>query len=130
MIRVLIAEDSAVMGEFLSYALGEDPALQVIGVARNGLEATEQARQLQPDLIVMDVYMPRMNGFEAARQIMEQVPTPIVMVSASFNQSEVAMTFQAIEAGALTMVDKPAGLDHPAYTESVRRLVETVKLMA
>ena len=130
MIRVLIAEDSAVTREYLVYLLGENPALQVVGTARNGLEAVEQAERLKPDVIVMDVYMPQMSGFEAARQIMERVPTPIVMVSASFNHDEVAMTFKALEAGALTMVDKPGGLDHPEYAESARRLVETVKLMA
>lgn len=130
MIRVLIAEDAAVTREYFVYLLGADPALHVVGTTQNGLEAVEQAARYRPDVIVMDVYMPRLNGFEAARQIMERVPTPIVMVSASFSHDEVAMTFKALEAGALTMVDKPGGLDHPQHAESARRLVETVRLMA
>jgi two-component system chemotaxis response regulator CheB len=130
MIRVLIAEDSAVMREILEYVLNEDPTIQVVDTARNGLEAAEQTERLKPDVVVMDVHMPQMSGFEAARQIMERTPTPIVMVSASLDQDEVALTFKALEAGALTMIDKPAGLDHPDYAQSAQRLVTTVKLMA
>jgi len=130
MIRVLVADDSATVREYLAYLLGEDPALEVVGTARDGREAVEQAERLKPDIIVMDVHMPRMNGFEATRQIMERVPTPIVMVSASTSREEVAMTFEALKAGALTVVDKPGGPDHPKHAESARRLVETVKLMA
>lgn len=130
MIRVLIAEDSAVTREYLVYLLGEDPALQVVGTARDGVEAIEQAERLRPDLIVMDVHMPRVNGLEATRRIMERAPTPIVIVSASISRQEVAMTFEALDAGALTLLDKPGGPDHPNGVESARRLVETVKLMA
>lgn len=130
MIRVLVADDSATVREYLAFLLGEDPVLEVVGTARDGLEALEQAERLRPDIIVMDVHMPRMNGFEATRQIMERVPTPIVMVSASTSREEVAMTFEALKAGALTVVDKPGGPDHPKHAESARRLVETVRLMA
>ncbi len=59
-------------------------------MARNGLEAVQQAERLRPDVIVMDVHMPRMDGYEATRQIMERVPTPIVIVSASSGRQEVA----------------------------------------
>lgn len=130
MIRVLVAEDSAVTREYLVYLLGRDPALQVVGTARDGQDAVEQAERLKPDLIVMDVHMPRMNGYEATRQIMERVPTPIVMVSASSTRYEATAAFEALKAGALTVVQKPIGPDHPDQAESVRRLVQTVKLMA
>lgn len=130
MIRVLVAEDSAVSREYLVYLLGEDPALEMVGTARNGLEAVEQAERLRPDIIVMDVHMPGMNGYEATRRIMERVPTPVVMVSASSSRYETVAAFEALKAGALTVLEKPAGLDHPAQAESARRLVETVKLMA
>ena len=67
MVRVLIAEDSAVIREVLAYVLDEDPIIQVVGTARNGLEATAQTERLKPDVVVMDVHMPQMNGFEATR---------------------------------------------------------------
>lgn len=130
MIRVLVAEDSAVTREYLVHLLGQDPALQVVGTARDGLEALEQADRLRPDVIVMDVHMPRMNGYEATRQIMARVPAPIVMVTASLSRDEAGVAFEAIRAGALTVVEKPGGPEHPDRAESARRLVETVKLMA
>lgn len=130
MIRVLVAEDSAVTREYLTYLLGQDPALQVVGTARDGREAVEQAERLRPDVIVMDVHMPRMNGYEATRRIMERAPTPIVMATASLSRDEAAVAFEALRAGALTVVEKPSGPDDPDQVEDARRLLETVKLMA
>jgi two-component system chemotaxis response regulator CheB len=130
MIRVLVAEDSAVTREYLVYLLRQDPGLEVVATARNGQEAVQQAERLKPDVILMDIHMPEMDGYEATRQIMERAPTPIVMVSASLSQSEVAMTFEALKAGALTVMEKPVGLDRPDHAETTRRLLETLKLMA
>ena len=130
MIRVLIVEDSPVTREFLVSLLGRDRTVQVVGTARNGLEGVAEAERLRPDVILMDVYMPQMNGYEATRQIMERVPSPIVMVSANFNRDEVAMTFEALKAGALAVVEKPGGPDHPRHVETARLLLQTVKLMA
>ena len=130
MIRVLVAEDSAVTREYLVMLLEEDPAIEVVGTAKDGVEAVEQAERLKPDVITMDVHMPRMNGYEATRRIMERVPTPIVMVSASSSRDEEFMAFEALQAGALMVMEKPGGPDDPDYAESVRKLTETVKLMA
>lgn len=130
MIRVMVAEDSAVTREYLDHLLSQDPALQVIGTVQNGLEAVEQAQRLRPDVILMDVHMPLMNGYEATRQIMERFPIPIVMVSSNMNQDQVAMTFEALKAGALTVLDKPYGLGHPDRDKTASQLQETVRLMA
>lgn|SRR5574337_598755 len=130
MIRVLVVEDSAVTREYLVYLLRQDPAIEVVGNAWNGLEAVEQTERLKPDVILMDVHMPGMNGYEATRQIMARQPTPIVMVSASLMRDEVIMTFQALEAGALTILEKPVGPGHPDAVEAARRLLEMLKLMA
>jgi two-component system chemotaxis response regulator CheB len=130
MIRVLVAEDSAVTREYLVHLLEQDPTLRVVGTARDGMDAVEQAEQLRPDIILMDVYMPRLNGFEATRLIMERVPTPIVIVSASFSRDEEALTFEALRAGALTVVGKPLGPDQPGQAESEEKIVEAVRLMA
>lgn len=130
MIRVMVAEDSAVTREFLNHLLSQDPALQVVGTAQNGLEAVEQAQRLRPDVILMDVHMPVMNGYEATRQIMERIPTPIVMVSSNMIHDQVDMTFEALKAGALTVLDKPYGLGHPDNGKTVSQLQETVRLMA
>ncbi len=130
MVRVLVAEDSAVTREYLVYLLEQADGLTVAGTARDGFDAVEHARRLRPDVILMDVHMPRLNGFEATRRIMEEIPTPIVMISASLDRNEVGMTFEALKAGALTVIEKPGGPGHPDEGATTRELVNTLRLMA
>jgi len=130
MIRVLVAEDSAVTREYLVHLMTQAPTLQVVGMVRNGLEAVEQAQRLRPDVILMDVHMPLMNGYEATRRIMELVPTPIVMVSSCMRRDDVAMTLEALKVGALTVLEKPEGLGHTDSEKTAKQLQETVRLMA
>jgi two-component system chemotaxis response regulator CheB len=130
MVRVLVADDSAITREMFALALESDPGLQVIASVRDGAEAVERTARLRPDVVLMDIHMPRMDGYTATRHIMEETPTPVVLVTSTYSSADVAMSLQALDAGALTVVEKPAGFDHPAHVESVRRLVNTVRLMA
>ena len=130
MIRVLVVEDSPVVREFLVHVLNSDPAIRVIQTASNGEEALKAVEEARPDLITMDIHMPKMNGLEATRRIMETYPTPIVIVSGSSNAREVATTFHAMEAGAVAFVERPRGIGHPDHEATAKELVQTVKLMA
>ena len=130
MIKVLVVEDSPVVREFLVHILGSDPAIRVVGTAHDGEEALEAIARKQPDVITMDVHMPKMNGLDATRRIMETCPTPIVVVSGSIDPAEVATTFEAMEAGALAVLRRPAGIGHPDHEATARELVQTVKLMS
>jgi len=130
MIKVLIVEDSPVVQEFLAHILTSDPAIEVAGIANNGEEACEAVKQKRPDVITMDIHMPKLNGFEATRRIMETVPTPIVVVSGSSGAKEVASTFHAMEAGALAVVMRPPGIGHPEHKAKAAELIQTVKLMS
>jgi two-component system, chemotaxis family, protein-glutamate methylesterase/glutaminase len=130
LIRVLVVDDSPVTREFLVHILGSDPLIEVVGTANDGEHALEAVGRKRPDVITMDIHMPKMDGLEAARRIMETQPTPIVIVSGSTDPQEVAWTFRAIEAGALAMLRRPAGIDHPDHEATARELVQTVKLMS
>src|SRR3970040_1367797 len=101
MIRVLIAEDSPVVRELLVNILQSDPEISVVGVAKNGLEAVTMAERLHPDVITMDLQMPKMDGVEATQVIMEQAPTRIIVVSASIDKDESRPALEAMKAGAL-----------------------------
>ncbi len=130
MIRVLVAEDSAVTRELLVALLRAAPGFEVVGAAQDGLEAVEQAGRLRPDVILMDIHMPRLDGLAATRRIMAQFPSPIVLVSAGFSRDDATLSFEAIRAGALTVLGKPAGPGHPDHARSTRELLETVRLMS
>src|SRR5882724_12006338 len=104
MIRVLVVEDTPVVREFLVHILSSDPGIQVVGTATNGEEALDAVLQTKPDVITMDIHMPKLNGLDATRRIMETHPTPIVIVSGSANTKEASWAFTAMEAGALAVL--------------------------
>jgi len=80
--------------------------------------------------VLMDIHMPRMDGFEATRLIMESQPLPIVICTATANAAEVAITFRSIEAGAVACVGKPVSREHPDFEPLTRNLLQTVRLMS
>jgi two-component system chemotaxis response regulator CheB len=130
MIKVLVVEDSPVALELLKHILSSDPEITVVGTATNGLEAVEFVKRERPDVITMDIIMPKMDGFEATRQIMGTHPVPIVIVSASLVREEVEKTWRAVEAGAVAVLEKPRYVGFGKSTEEGERLVQTVKLMS
>src|ERR1700732_665861 len=99
MVRVLVVEDSPVVRQFLLHILGSDLEIEVVGTAETGEEALEAVERIRPDIITMDVHMPKMNGFDTTRRIMETRPTPIVIVSGTLEVAEPASVFRAVEAG-------------------------------
>lgn len=127
---VLVADDSPVARRLIVQILGGDPGLRVIAEAANGDEAVALATRHRPDVIVMDIVMPSTDGMEATRRIMEVLPTPIVLVSSTHDPADVNMSFQALQAGALTLVAKPSGPYASTFEQDAAALTVTVKLMA
>lgn len=130
MIRVLIVEDSQVEQELLSHILSADPRIRVVGIAKDGEMALSSLEQLKPDVVTMDIHMPKLNGFETTRRIMESHPLPIIIVSGSYDSNSADKAFRAMEAGALAIVRKPGGLGHPDYLDDATELLRTVKTMS
>lgn len=129
-IQVLLVEDSPSAQLLLAHILGGDPKLRVMGTVASGEEAIEFLRHKQPDVVLMDIHLKGMNGFETTRRIMETHPLPIVICSGSIDLAEVTTSFQAMQAGAVAVVPKPAGPHHPDYQGLAAKLTETVRLMS
>ncbi|MHB1011742.1 MAG: protein-glutamate methylesterase/protein-glutamine glutaminase [Desulfobacteria bacterium] len=104
-IRVLIVDDSAFMRNALTKMLSSDPGITVVGTAWNGLDAIEKVAELKPDLVTMDLEMPRMDGIEALRRIMATNPVPVIMVSSLTTEGAQA-TLDALDLGAVDFVPK------------------------
>lgn len=105
MISVVVVDDSAFMRKALSMMLAGDPEIQVVGTARDGEEGLEKIRQLKPDVVTMDIEMPRMDGLTALRHIMMEMPRPVLMVSSLTTEGAEA-TLKAMELGAVDFIPK------------------------
>jgi two-component system, chemotaxis family, protein-glutamate methylesterase/glutaminase len=130
LIRVLVADDSATAREMLVQILGSDPEIRVVGEAHDGVEAVEATSRLRPDLVTMDLHMPRLDGLAATREIMITAPTPIVIVTAGAGPGEVEGSLDMLRLGALDILMKPPGPDSPGFERAAGRLVSTIKAMS
>lgn len=124
-ITVVVVDDSPMVRQLVVEIL-QDAGMQVVGVGANGEEAVQLVQRLRPDVLTLDIRMPKMDGLEATRQIMSQVPTPIVIVAGTLAQADADIAFEALRSGALTMVRTPGLADR----EGCAKLVQTVRLMA
>ena len=125
-IKVLIAEDSTTVQRVLTRLLSDEPNIEIVGIAANGEEAVQMCRELRPDLVTMDIFMPEMNGLEATRAIMTECPTRIVIISSMVNAPDTNFAFEAMRAGAINVIEKPVGLLSGKYKEIKAELVRIV----
>ena len=128
MIKVLIVDDSKVIQEFLDHLLSSDPNIKVVGIAGSGNEAIEMVKTKNPDVITMDIQMPRMNGYEATRIIMETLPTPIIIISENAIETDSKNRYQ--ESGALAVVIRPAPFELLKFEAFQKELILSIKLMS
>jgi two-component system chemotaxis response regulator CheB len=129
-IRVLVVEDSMVMRMLLEHVVEGDPRLCVLASVASGPEALEAIARQAPDVVLMDIHMDGMDGFETARRIMETRPVPIVMCSAISDPRSVATSFHAFDAGAVAVVAKPVSVAHPEFEQQAAEMLQTLRLMA
>ncbi len=129
-IKVLIVDDSGLVREILKKMLETDPLIRVIGMAENGEMAVELVQKLKPDVVTMDINMPGMDGFRATEHIMAFCPTSILIISSIIDKEGIYTTFNALAAGALDVMDKPASLESKEWNKFGDMLVQKVKLVS
>ncbi|MPQ67314.1 MULTISPECIES: chemotaxis response regulator protein-glutamate methylesterase [unclassified Pseudomonas] len=128
-IKVLIVDDSAVVRQVLSATLGQASGIEVIGVAADPLFAMEKMSRQWPDVIVLDVEMPRMDGITFLKKLMAERPTPVVICS-TLTEKGAKTTLQALAAGAVSIVTKPQSNLRQFLNDSTDELIHAVKAAA
>jgi two-component system chemotaxis response regulator CheB len=129
-INVLVVDDSVVARLNLVHLLEFDPQIHVIKTVNDGHAALDFLQENRPDVIIMDVNMPGLDGFETTRRIMETRPVPVIICSSLTNPGDAGTTFRMMEAGAVACVEKPVGREHADFEQMAAELRLTVKLMS
>lgn len=129
-VRVVIADDSLVAREMLAQILSSDPDIEVVGQAKDGAEAVEMVERLRPDLVTMDIHMPKLDGLKATEKIMAFTPTPILVVSSSVYSEGMGRAFDALNLGALEVIKKPEPRDWSDLDKIGREVIRKVKILA
>ncbi|HWA46385.1 MAG TPA: chemotaxis-specific protein-glutamate methyltransferase CheB [Hypericibacter adhaerens] len=130
MIRILLADSSVTGRRLLLDLFSADPAIATVGEAGDGNSLVAMTKRLRPDVVVMDIDGPGMNGFDTTKRIMIEAPTPIVIVSSAPSERQVELSILALRAGALTVLPRPPEPVSAAEREQRQRFAATVKAMA
>jgi two-component system, chemotaxis family, protein-glutamate methylesterase/glutaminase len=128
-VRVLVVDDSPTTRLLLTSILGSDEEIEVVGQAADGLEAVAMVKRLRPDIVTMDVQMPKLDGFAATKRIMVEAPTPI-LITTSVDPRALSVSLEAVRAGALAVQAKPGDPAAPGFEEEASELVRQVKAMS
>ncbi len=125
-VRTLIVDDSAYMRVVIKDMLESDPGIEVVGVAKDGLEAIEKTKELRPDIVLLDIQMPRMDGIATLQRIMKDFPTRVIMLSA-MDKKDDQLPIHALEMGAVDFISKPSGPVSVDIVSFSDKIVEIVK---
>jgi two-component system chemotaxis response regulator CheB len=125
-IKVLVVDDAAFMRRAVAEILTSDPRVEVIDTARDGLDGLQKIKHLRPDVITLDIDMPRMDGLAAIRHIMIESPVPIVVLSSLAHDG--AITFEALRLGVVDFVPKPSGAISADIGKARNQLIDRIKM--
>jgi two-component system chemotaxis response regulator CheB len=127
-LRVLIVDDSAYVRKTIRQILSRSAFIEVVGVAKDGEEAIEKVKELQPDVVTLDLMMPRLDGLGFLERQMASNPLPVIVVSTASGQHDLVL--KALEAGAVDFVHKPSALANERLLEMGEELIEKLKMAA
>ncbi len=127
-LRVVVVEDSLTIRRHICEVLAAAPGIEVVGEGEDGKQAIELCRDLRPDVMTLDMMLPVMSGLAATEYIMAYHPTPILVVSSSFNRGVLFRTYDALAAGAVDVLEKPNGREPEGSWE--QRLVAAVRMVS
>jgi two-component system chemotaxis response regulator CheB len=122
-IKVLIVDDSVFFRNVISKELSKDPTIDVVGAAADAFDARDKILELDPDVLTLDVEMPKMNGIEFLKKLMPQYPIPVVVVSAVSGN-----VFDALDAGAVDFVTKPDTTKSESFNSFLQELIVKIKI--
>ena len=125
-LKVLVVDDASFMIKAVSELLESDPAIEVVGSAKNGLEGLERIKELNPDVVTLDIDMPVMDGISAIRHILIESPVPIVVLSSLFNDGSI--TFEALRLGVVDFVPKPSGAISADISQSKQKIIDRLRI--
>ena len=129
-IRLLLVEDSPVALAILQRLLRDTPDIEVVGTARNGLEALALIPQVNPHVICSDLHMPKMDGLELTREVMARFPRPILVISASVQEEDTQNVFEILAAGALDIFPKPRTGLAAEYESAKQELITKIRILS
>jgi two-component system chemotaxis response regulator CheB len=125
-LKVLVVDDASFMIKAVSELLESDPSIEVVGSAKNGLEGLERIKELNPDVITLDIDMPVMDGISAIRHILIESPVPIVVLSSLFDDGSI--TFEALRLGVVDFVPKPSGAISADINHSKQKIIDRLRI--
>jgi two-component system chemotaxis response regulator CheB len=129
-ITIFVVDDSVVSRNLMIHLIESDPDLKVMGTAANGEEALNWLKDHTPDVITMDIFMPKIDGFEVTRRIMEIKPIPILIISSAYTPKDTEKGFKAMENGALAILEKPFGSRDEEYKLKSQEMIQTIKMIS
>ena len=129
MVRVLIVDDSSFMRKALTHILESDESIAVVGTADDGEDAVRKVKQLHPEVVLLDVEMPVMDGLSALAHIMAECPTPVLMLS-GLNKRDAAIAVKSLDHGAVDFIAKPSGVISYDIDKLSNEIITKVKTAA
>ncbi|TSA00541.1 MAG: chemotaxis-specific protein-glutamate methyltransferase CheB [Rhodocyclaceae bacterium] len=129
-IRVLLVDDSSISLEFMRRMLASAAEINVVGTARDGLEALELIPRLRPDVMCTDLHMPKMDGLALTREVMARDPMPILVLSISLQAQQQDNIFRMLEAGALDILAKPRGGLDSDFSATAKDLIQKIRILS